>query len=456
MASNDLAIKFSNEVYATKKEVSEYMKTPMIDSIWNSVLEYRSNFSMLTKLRHITDANYSICLTPTLNEKVNAAERKMLRLYSKYIRLLVNKNEYSYKKLAYKSVLESVATHYNLVLDEVSLNRILNKNVQSLSPELMIIYHYYLTLEKLEKDYISDINLNTFKGYLSTIQGSEVTEFRKSEITNSLSKVLINKLYLGIPTTSIDKSMNDLVAFLNDDNVGMLVKASCALYYVYYVKPMETYSEEIAILTFKNVLANAGLDDLGATLPFEILLDDKEELEKHIIEAQKSLDLTYVLNYVLSKINGIIDEVNKYLSIAETSEVRHEMFQEDKDISSEMPDLSSLEAEIEVKMDDKSPNPINFSKSVAIENVPTGLNEVEAKRLEEHLKEMNPNLSHAQAYFYARHCTVGMAYTISQYKKEVGCAYETARVAMDNLVFLGYYRKELLKNKFIYKPVKKN
>ena len=132
--------------------------------------------------------------------------------------------------------------------------QLLNQCIFNNSNELMynLIYHYYLALEKLEKDYISDINLNTFKGYLSTIQGSEVTEFRKSEITNSLSKVLINKLYLGIPTTSIDKSMNDLVAFLNDDNVGMLVKASCALYYVYYVKPMETYSEEIIDHLFAN------------------------------------------------------------------------------------------------------------------------------------------------------------------------------------------------------------
>lgn len=69
---------------------------------------------------------------------------------------------------------------------------------------------------------------------------------------------------------------------------------------------------------------------------------------------------------------------------------------------------------------------------------------------------MNPNLSRSQAYFYARHCTLGMSYTISQFKKEVGCAYETARTSMDNLVVLGYYRKEMLRNKFIYTPVKKN
>ena len=68
---------------------------------------------------------------------------------------------------------------------------------------------------------------------------------------------------------------------------------------------------------------------------------------------------------------------------------------------------------------------------------------------------MNPNLSYGQAAFYARHCTLGSKYTIAMYKKEIGCAYETARTSMDNLVYLGYYRKELFKNKYIYIPVKK-
>lgn len=41
----------------------------------------------------------------------------------------------------------------------------------------------------------------------------------------------------------------------------------------------------------------------------------------------------------------------------------------------------------------------------------------------------------------------------AQYKKLLHCAYETARTSMDNLVELGFYRKEKLNNKFIYTPV---
>ena len=90
---------------------------------------------------------------------------------------------------------------------------------------------------------------------------------------------------------------------------------------------------------------------------------------------------------------------------------------------------------------------------VALPTMPIGLDEKDAARIEENLLEINPKLKRGEAYFYARHCTIGKYYTIAQYKKTLGCAYETARTSMDHLVYEGYYRKEMLKNKFIYTPI---
>ena len=74
-------------------------------------------------------------------------------------------------------------------------------------------------------------------------------------------------------------------------------------------------------------------------------------------------------------------------------------------------------------------------------------------RLEQDLLESDPSLKKGEAYFYARHCTMNKRYTIAQYKKELGCAYETARTSMEHLAELGYYRKEQVKNKFVYTPI---
>ena len=45
---------------------------------------------------------------------------------------------------------------------------------------------------------------------------------------------------------------------------------------------------------------------------------------------------------------------------------------------------------------------------------------------------------------------------IDQYQKEIGCAYETARKSMNDLVVLGYYKKEIMGKKFVYVPIKRN
>jgi len=70
-----------------------------------------------------------------------------------------------------------------------------------------------------------------------------------------------------------------------------------------------------------------------------------------------------------------------------------------------------------------------------------------------HLVELNPLIRFHQALFYANNHTKGRFYTIGNFKQAADCAYETARTSMDFLTSLGLYRKEQLKNKFVYTPV---
>ena len=58
-----------------------------------------------------------------------------------------------------------------------------------------------------------------------------------------------------------------------------------------------------------------------------------------------------------------------------------------------------------------------------------------------------------QTYAFIGPSGTGKSYTIAQYKRMIGCVYETARTAMDHLVELGYYRKDSSNKKFIYTPI---
>ena len=84
--------------------------------------------------------------------------------------------------------------------------------------------------------------------------------------------------------------------------------------------------------------------------------------------------------------------------------------------------------------------------------MPVGLDESDANMVAQHLLELYPTLKKGQAEFYSKHCTLGKYYTIGMYKKENDCAYETARTSMDNLASLGFYKKENIRNKFVYTP----
>ena len=112
---------------------------------------------------------------------------------------------------------------------------------------------------------------------------------------------------------------------------------------------------------------------------------------------------------------------------------------------------------IEVKKEEPaikiSEEPEAQAEQIAVSYIPPAIDEKQALRLEQHLLELDPSLRKHEAHFYARHCTLGKSYTIAQYKRMIGCVYETARTAMDHLVELGYYRKDSSNKKFIYTPI---
>jgi len=91
--------------------------------------------------------------------------------------------------------------------------------------------------------------------------------------------------------------------------------------------------------------------------------------------------------------------------------------------------------------------------NVALPIFPAGLKDSDIDNIVTNLMETYPSIKKNQAHFYASHCTIGKSYTIQQFKKIEMTSYETARTSMDYLTSLGFYDKEKLRNKFIYKPI---
>lgn len=459
MANNDLGTRFSNNIYATKQDVMQAMKVQIIDSIWNKILDYRSNFTMILGLKDIKGSNYNVCLTPTIAERVNQIERKFLRAMINYNKLgKEGKKEFKEKSLL--SILRSVANKYKINISDDEINKIIYDDISDLSLEARILYSYLNSLKSIESNFSYDINDQFFGLVYSSLLGTDnLTEFyRTNEISSNISKTVINRLYLGVPTNAIETLMNSLFMFLENNNVPLVVKAACSFYFTYYVKPFETFSEEISVLLFKNIFAHNDIGEVALYFNAENLLLNKEELESFILESQKTGDLTYILNYILKNMESGIEVFLDRLVKAKRDEIVDETYS--LDVSKVETSKNVVEevkqSEETVTIQQNSNSPVSYNKTIAFTSIPAGLSEEEASKFETHLLEIYPDLSRSQAYFYARHCTLGSKYTIAQFKKEIGCAYETARTSMDSLVYFGFYRKEPLKNKYVYMPVKKN
>ena len=554
MAVNEFIKKFSNEIYATKNDVIREMKTPLVDGIWSQVIEYRKAFYETLTLTNYDSTRFSVCLTPNISKKINNFERKLISILNKYSKLQRNfANEY-FKNKTYKKILRYIARKYKIDIQDTVLDGIIDGTITfNLPADQTIIQRYYSCLQDIEENYLQDIDENTLGNFYSKLMGTDdLTEYYRKTDTNKYNGYSIGRLKIGVAPQNIENSVNQLIRFINYDNQSLIVKAVSTFYYIYYIRPFENYSEEIALLMLKKVLAYNDISSVAALLSFEALLENKDELEGKIADCQKYYDLTYLINYVLDKIEPLTDRIADDIVESQNVTIKKELYQADpepipeqkepifesgaqttaiptiekafiekepltseelrgepiqesvfepiheekvQEVTQELAeekeetvapvveevqehvetieepkqeekDISVGRTEEEIKAYEDLVKPVqptlngsekvNFAQNIAISSVPTGLTEDEATRLEEHLMEMNPNLSHGQAYFYARHCTIGMYYTVDQYKKCVGCAYETARSSMNNLVLLGYYKKELLKKKFVYLPVKRN
>lgn len=491
MVDNDLGYRFTNEIYATKKEVANTLKVTLIDKFWTNIVEYRSHFTVKTGVRSIDDTYFSVCLAPAINEKLNLIERKINKIYKKYN---VANNPGYRKEVATVNLVQCVKTLADSLMISVSeqeVRNIVNNDISAISPDKLILQKYASLLnELLNRESVS--SLGALSDYLYDIVSALVPSFNESGTiyrNKSLYSQRLNysNVYDESPVRLIEPLMNNLFSYLTSSRQGFILKIAITMFYVNYIKPFEAYNELISTLLSKYILLNNDLEGVAAFIDFESILIKDSKLTTANEETQKACDITYFLVYFCDKLNAKLDALIDGLVSIKVEEIKNEYYgiqpqnndnievltekelknnpfgiTEEPDIfktsydEEETQDVAPVEpTQVEEKVEEVESSQIKLIRNPAITNLTFAYSEDEARKVEQFLTESNPNLSRPQAYFYARHCTVGKYYTIAQYKKEVGCAYETARVAMDKLVSEGYYAKEPYKNKYLYTPIKR-
>ena len=466
MATSNLAVRFTEEKYASKTEVAKDLKIHYVDNIWSNILSYRANFNRYLSLYTIENKNYVFCYSQTISEKVNSVGTKLSEVIKELSRIGKDSNDHNQIRFNYLiSCLRSLAKQLDLDVTQEYLTSMIRGDLRSVSSSHQIIKHYLDALVYIENNYFNNISEDFLGNLYSKLLGTDelVTFYRTLEDKAPENRVIIDRIYTAAPVKLIANMMNGLFEFIKNSNLTASVKALVSYYYINYVKPFPKHNDEIAVLIAKAILSHYELGEYGVLLPIEKLLsEDIEKLTQISIEVQKTSDITYFVNYGSDLLLKLSEEISDYVANLNAYVLKNDFYKEDG-VEEAIPEVKVVETpevkEVEVKVTTKPLIEVTEEEApvqeerIAVTFIPKAIDEKEACRLTQHLLELDPSLKKGQAKFYARHCTLGKKYTIAQYKKYNGCAYETARTSMDHLAELGYYRKEQVKNKFVYAPI---
>lgn len=473
MSDNNLAIKYSDESYLTRSELSNALGTSLIDPIWNSILAYRNQFRRQLNLHDVSKIRFSVCYVPKIVERINSLEKK----FSEYIVDFGGLGQSSLsKQTLFREMtineLRSIAKANKINVNDVALHNIVEyKNVDSIYE---VLVRYFSALVHLEKNPTNTFSSETIEEYYRIISGEENLDsiYRKNEINSQSQRFLINREYAGAPVHEIAGQMNNLINFVNTSKDSFVVKVAIINYMINYVKPFEKYNKEMASILSKIIIASNDVDEAAIYIPLEsISADEKGDFAGVAREIQRSRDLTYeltrVMDYIEEAMQTVVDRIvqltvdgvkNSFYVGEDREEFKEEFgFEAPENIIETKPE-SPVEQEHKEVEEVVPAIPqrviVKEERTVEFDNEEE-LSDKQLKKLANKLLEENPFLKKGQAHFYVRHCSKGKYYTIQQYKKCEGCVYETARTSMDNLAKQGYYRRESIKNKFVYTPIDK-
>jgi Fic family protein len=435
MPVNDLAIRFTDEHYASKQDVAKTLGTAVVDALWGTIVDYRATFARILPLQAMDKQPLQIVLTPSILEKVMAFDRKMSKVVSllNYHQIQTELPPVFHPLLV--PILTAIGKQYGASTAERNVMYILEEKDVERKAELASVNQYYRGLKliakrrqtKLDEDLMGELLM-----LLNTTQ--ELSMFyREKELTNR-PKSLVARVYEAAPYKLIEPMMQTLLTTIKTLTLSPIVVATIALYYLDYIKPFEAFNDEMSFLLFKNILVHSDYESAACFLNLEQLMEN-EAYEKRLLEVQRTRDITYLLDFLLQPMMTSVDLLLDRLVSMQKNAVIEETKQ-----SSPKPSSYPLPSPLP-----KETKPFSSSEYT--------VGEVEANRLQQHLLETHPSMKKGEAIFYARHHTLGKYYTLSQYKQQLECAYETARTSMEHLVKLGYYRKEKYKNKFVYTPV---
>ena len=456
MAIQDLNQRYTIEKYFSKQEVSRALGTNLIEPFWREISEFRRKFAIELPIFDASFIKYYLTYIDSVQGKTAQANDRVSSFVSSISKISNGSiSEFTFVRDMLFAELKSIAKINNLDVSDITLSNIIQRI--PVEPQYKILERYFESLQALRKDVFDNIDDSFLAKYYAILRGEEELTcfYREDDVETVASKSLIDKEYdQGIPSHLIDEVMAALLDYVNNFDISLVTRLSAIFFMFNYVKPFDLYNMELATLLAKRVLASTSIDSSCVFVPLESFLNDQSFFGEVSREVKRTHDFTYAFLRGAELINESFDVAISKLSEVHITSIDKEVISDEHPIRPEVAPKPSVEIKKPAqKALTKNQIQRNIESKTAVETVKLSEKELKAKMYD--LLEQDPFLKKNQAYFYVRHCTPGRYYSIQQFVKEIGCVYETGRTSMDNLAKLGYYRREQIKNKFVYTPINK-
>jgi hypothetical protein len=506
MNEKDWAVLYTDGQYLTKRELANALHTSLVDGYWLDVKNYRGKHVKPLAHRTISNLRFFLVLTDAIQAKIQTMDLALQKLLTQLRKL----DDPRQKEEVQRTLLFTILTQYAVLtktnISPLSIKALLNGTYHEDNPAHAPIIAYLKTiryfLDKPVEDADDDFLAEAYGSLLNT---TELNKFYREhdfdKEAERASRVDGGDFHYA-PFGIIDPLMGEFLTFLKEEDVPLFARAIGALYFLDLVKPFDEDNAALASLLAKEVYAQGQAGSLAFYLPFEAVIAANPRYESLYLETQHSGDLTYIVLYAIEALTPLIEKLDDDLKETRLATYRAEykpLSPEEQALvaqheaqkplpNTQMSLLDELTpaavapspspvaapapeavkpAPVPVTPRREEPHPIEpkpvkkvsavpvVEESVlALETPDNPLSDKEVKEYVQYLLESNPSLNRNQASFLASHCTMGHYYTIQQFKHQARCAYETARTSMDKLAEQGYYKKEQIKNKFVYTPVK--
>ena len=462
MANNDLNQKYTISNYCTRLDVARALGTNLIDPIWKEINDFRKMFQVQLPFFDVTYSKFLLTYIDSVQGKTAQVNTAVSNYVTAFGKVKPNSHEeYAFKHDMLKQALKSIAKFNNLDASEVALTNIIER--KSINPEYIVLSRYFEILQAIKNEPLGEINEEFLAETYGRLRGEEeLTSFyRTDDFESSASKYIVAKEYdNGVPAHLIDEMMAGLFEYITSQSVSIAARISSIFFMFNYIKPFEEFNLEMACILAKRVLATTSMNVSSIYVPIEYFLEEKEFFEDTSKEVKRTRDFTYAFlkgaDIIVSSFGVIIDRLSVIHASNIDEEVKlggNEKKREEEFGIKKEPFHEEIVKKPVLKTETKAQIQARLEKRIEV--IEENVSEKELRARARDLLETNPYLSKKQADFYVHHCTSGKFYTIQQFVKYVGCVYETGRTAMDTLAKYGYYKREQIKNKFVYTPINK-